>query len=118
LHKIRHQKKVDIRFDHKVDEKVQVAPLLFIILLENAFKHGVERLVEDAYIHMSLVGDEREVVFTIENNCEPTDDGRKPGIGLENLKQRLAHLYPRKHEWSVEKTEFTYQARLRLDLSL
>ena len=54
LHKIRYQKTVDIQFDYAIDEEVQVAPLLFIILLENAFKHGVESLTEDAFIHMHL----------------------------------------------------------------
>ena len=38
LHKIRHQKSVDIVFDYEIDESIRVAPLLFIILLENAFK--------------------------------------------------------------------------------
>ncbi|MEM8585134.1 MAG: histidine kinase, partial [Bacteroidota bacterium] len=118
LHKIRHQKKVDIRFEHEINEKIQVAPLLFIILLENAFKHGVERLVEDAYIHIELTGDETQVLFAIENNFDPKESARKPGIGLDNLKQRLAHLYPKKHELIVEKTESTYKTILHLDLSL
>ena len=63
LHKIRFQKKVNIDFTHQIKEDGKVAPLLFIILLENAFKHGVEKMTENAYIHLDLKTDATNIIF-------------------------------------------------------
>ncbi len=115
LHKIRYQQRVDIRFKHDVKNEIQIAPLLFIILLENAFKHGAEKLTEKAYISLDLVTRDDQIFFTIENNYE-SNPSRKKGIGLDNLKQRLTHIYPNRHELKVEQTDSTYTAHLNLDL--
>jgi hypothetical protein len=114
LHKIRYQKKVDIQFIHEVDKEIQVAPLLFIVLLENAFKHGVEPLTEDAYIHLDLKTFDNQILFTIENNYEPNVSHQRAGIGLDNLRKRLVHIYPNRHELKFEKTDATYTAHLNL----
>lgn len=116
LHKIRYQKKVDIRFDYPKDAEVEVAPLLFIILLENAFKHGVESMRDDAFIDASFVIEEEEVTFKISNNFESTEYVDKPGIGLHNLKQRLELLYPDRHQLKIEKDSDTFTVTLKLML--
>ena len=55
LHKMRYQKLIDVRFNkHIQDEAAPIMPLLFIILLENAFKHGVEKLRDSAYVHINI----------------------------------------------------------------
>ena len=117
LHKIRYQKKVDIKFTHEIEEEVEVAPLLFIILLENAIKHGIESMTEDAYVHLNLEATKDKVLFKIENNFEPMLTDQKPGIGLENLKKRLTHIYPNQHELIIEKSSDTYTAQLNLSLN-
>ncbi len=117
LHKIRYQKKVDIQFKHEVDKAVQVAPLLFIILLENAFKHGVEPLTENAYIHLDLKTEGNQVFFTIENNHNSKILRQDKGIGLDNLKKRLAHSYPDRHQLKIEKTDMIYKVHLNLLLN-
>lgn len=114
LHKIRYQKKVEIRFDHDAKEGVKVAPLLFIILLENALKHGVEPLTENAYIHLDLKTPGNQIFFTIANNYDPKAPNENEGIGLDNLKKRLAHIYPNRHELKIEKMDATYTAHLNL----
>lgn len=116
LHNIRYQKKMDLQFTHDIDSGIKVAPLLFIILLENAFKHGVESLRKDAYIHIHLKTQDNQVFFTLENNYEPKTSPKKAGIGLDNLKRRLTHIYPNRHELKIEKTADTYTAQLNLIL--
>ena len=116
LYKIRFQKRVDIKFTHEVEKEIQIAPLLFIILLENAFKHGAEKLIENAYIYLDLKMRDNQLFFTIENNYDPNATNRPAGIGLDNLKQRLTHLYPNQHELRIEKTDSTYIAHLNLFL--
>ncbi len=117
LHKIRHNKKVDIRFEHEVDSDLRVAPLLFINLLENAFKHGAESLTEYAHIHLSLVSKGNRLKFKITNNYEVKVCNKSSGTGLDNLKKRLKHGYPNKHELEVSKSEDSYTVKLNLILT-
>ncbi len=117
LHQIRYQKKVDISFVHDVGDGEQVAPLLFIILLENALKHGVESLSNNAYIKMNLTSAHRQVKFSLENNFDPSEGSEKPGIGLDNLKQRLQLIYPNKHLLNIQKKENAFSVELNIDLN-
>ena len=77
---------------------VQIAPLLFISLIENAFKHGVSA-TKESQISITMTVENKKVLFLIENNNFPkkTDDKSGSGIGLQNLKKRLELLYPNKH---------------------
>lgn len=114
LHKIRYQKRVDIVFNHSQDMNCQVAPLLFIIPLENAFKHGVESLTEDAYIHITMTIDTTIIYFDIENNFEARESNETVGIGIDNLKQRLKLVYPNKHEIEIETKDASYKLKLKI----
>ncbi|WP_167370496.1 sensor histidine kinase [Chryseobacterium balustinum] len=112
LHKMRYHKLISVDFHCNIDKNLKVAPLLFIILLENAFKHGVENLRENAYIKISLATSKNEIFFSIENNFEKTEN--QYGIGLKNLKRRLELIYPNQHELTFSETENVYQAQLIL----
>lgn len=116
LHKIRYQKKVEISFTHQVTKDLKVAPLLFIILLENAFKHGVEKMRKQAFIHLRMQAQGKQVFFTIENSYNKPASSHQKGIGLENLKKRLDHLYPNQYELITEKKESIYKVQLNLNL--
>jgi LytS/YehU family sensor histidine kinase len=115
LHKIRYQKKVDIQFNYSGISDYQIAPLLYIIPLENAFKHGVEKLTGNAYIHMNISTGNGSIFFEIENNFEKLETIQDFGIGLNNLKQRLQLLYPKKHQLTIENTDSVYKLSLKLD---
>lgn len=117
LHKIRHHENLDIIFNSQITGSYKIAPLLFIILLENAFKHGVERLTENRYIHMDLIAEDDTVLFSIENNFEMNNSPNKTkGIGLENLKERLKIIYPKKSVLNIEQTETVYKATLKINM--
>lgn len=116
LHKIRYQQKVDIRFTHQLSQDYKIAPLLFIILLENAFKHGVERMRAGAYVQMHLRAERNQVIFEIENNFKPKMTDEPGGIGLENLRKRLEHIYPNRHHFQVEQQADIYKAQLTIKL--
>jgi len=116
LHKIRYQKKVEILFTHEVQKGLKVAPLLFINLLENAFKHGVAEMRENAFIHLSMQSQGKQLFFTIENSFEGMVSNQNKGIGLENLKKRLDYLYPNRHELIVEEKESIFKVQLNLQV--
>lgn len=116
LHAIRYNKKVDIRFETPESSTVLVAPLLYIVLLENAFKHGVESLREDAFIHASILVINGKVQFKISNNYEDQVHTEGNGIGLHNLRKRLELLYPNKHSLEILAVNAVFTVTLHLDI--
>jgi len=114
LHKIRYKKSVEITFNHKVNTSLTIAPLLYIILLENAFKHGIETLAEDAFIHINLTEETGFIIFSIENNFDPNEISSSNGIGLQNLKRRLSLLYKNKHELQIDVSNSLYKTTLKI----
>lgn len=115
LHKMRYRKKIEVNFNcHIEQEQQKVLPLLFIILLENAFKHGVENLRTDAYVNIALSNIGDDILFEVENNFDPSSPESKSGIGLKNLKRRLELVYPNKHSFNFSINEDKYKAQLKL----
>lgn len=116
LHQIRYKKNVEIQFNASEESELKVAPLLFIILLENAFKHGVESLRKNAFINIDLEIEGREVRFEVVNNYDRKEREMEKGIGIENLRKRLELLYPDRHELFFEENEDTFKAKLQIQL--
>lgn len=114
LHKIRYKKSVKITFKHNIDPSISIAPLLYIILLENAFKHGVETLAENAFVYIDLYEKENFIHFDIENNFDPNEMKESNGIGLKNLKRRLLLIYNKNHELIVETKNDIYKTSLKI----
>ncbi|RIV31639.1 sensor histidine kinase [Flagellimonas lutimaris] len=116
LHKMRYHKNIVVDFICDIDENKQVTPLLFIILLENAFKHGVENLRENANVKINFTSSKNNIKFEIENNFDSSENLKnEPGIGLKNLKRRLELTYPNKHKLRFTSTEDSYSAQLILN---
>lgn len=107
---------VDLRFDVEVeDDMLMVPPLLLILLVENAIKHGVGSKTEGAYVHLQLAAGDDWLTFRVVNNYELMP--QKPrGIGLANLERRLALLFPGRHRFEREATDGVFTATLRLEL--
>ncbi|WP_034057614.1 sensor histidine kinase [Lacinutrix jangbogonensis] len=116
LHKMRYHKQIDVKFEAEIEDDYKVMPLLFIILLENAFKHGIENLSKGAYVYINIKTIDNKVFFEIENNFDQTLPKEDKGIGLKNLKRRLELVYPKKHTLSFSATENVYKAKLTLQL--
>lgn len=118
LHRMRYHKNIDIRFEvDAADRSIKITPLLFIIMLENAFKHGVEKLRKDAFVHIRLKATRQLVDFEIENNFDVEEAGGSEGIGLNNLKRRLELVYTNRHELEITSNRSdVYKIRLRLAL--
>ena len=96
---------------------IEVAPLLFIALIENAFKHGVSN-TQPSFVHIdiSVDDDSHRIICRIENSCFPkgSDDKSGSGIGLDNLKKRLDILYPGHYTFTTKENEYSYCSELTL----
>ena len=115
LQTARYHKDIDVNFEKTIkNSDASVAPLLFINLLENAFKHGVEKATDNAFVHIKLIEDDTKISFTVKNNYDVEDTSVNEGIGLKNLKDRLNLLYPNSHKLCNSMEENSYSTTLEI----
>lgn len=96
----------------------QIAPLLFISQIENAFKHGVSNN-HPCFISIHLISEPGKVCCSIRNSYFPKNgqDKSGSGIGVVNLQKRLELLYPNAHEFVCEQQEDVFISVLTITLS-
>ena len=94
---------------------VEVAPLLFISLVENAFKHGVNAR-HPSFVKVSMHMDGDDLVFACDNSLfeKQGTDRIGSGIGLENMKRRLELLYPGRYTYEQTAADDTYHVQVTL----
>lgn len=119
LMKMRCTDKTKVVFDFpKYDLDKEIPPLLFISLIENAFKHGVSTRRETE-IKFKLAISEESITFESLNDVIPiaNDDRSGSGIGLDNLAKRLNLIYKDHHTFTRESLEDKYRVVLHIELS-
>ncbi len=94
-----------------------IAPLLFISLIENAFKHGVSS-GRDSRIDITLTTEDHLLTFVCENTNYPKDDQNRSGsgIGVENTKRRLELIYKGCYTWEQSLTDNIYHVKVTIQL--
>jgi two-component system LytT family sensor kinase len=118
LQKVRSSDKLQLRvhFDSSLSGE-QVYPLLFLPLVENAFKY----VGGDYQITIEASKEKDHLRFAVSNSVPAETpwikDQSRNGIGLENLKRRLELLYPGKHTFTTSKKDNTFFAEIQLQLS-
>ena len=124
LEKIRLESNLDIKFivNVKNSEKYQIAPLLLITFIENAFKHARNIVDEPVFIALSIVvSDDGILHLTVKNNYNTNAQNcftNEKGIGLENAKKRLSVIYPNeKHVLNLHQDEMFYNVALSIHLN-
>lgn len=97
------------------NNQLNIAPLLFISLIENAFKHGVSSS-RPSKIGISLIQNDDQLVFTCDNTNYPKDDADRSGsgIGLENTRRRLELMYAGRYTWEQSLENDIYHVRISL----
>lgn len=91
---------VETCLDVRPDSRTEIAPLIFISLIENAFKHGISP-TEPSFIRICFSETHEEVRCKITNSYHPKSEADKSGsgIGLEQVRKRLELTYPGRYEW-------------------
>ncbi|HXD77052.1 MAG TPA: sensor histidine kinase [Puia sp.] len=103
----------------EIGERLSIAPLMLVVLIENAFKFVssfpdrpnkicIEIFTSGSLLHAHFL-----------NTCEPqiADGGSCSGIGIVNLRRRLELLYNRKYEMKAHSDYDCYETNLTIDLS-
>ena len=117
LMKLRVSEKTTVNHSFPSEETgIKIAPLLFISLIENAFKHGVSAS-KASQININMTCNDKTVFFTIENDNFPkkTDDKSGTGIGLQNLEKRLKLLYSDKHDFKTLLKDERFSVHLEIE---
>ena len=121
LMKLRCNDKATVNFQFSIfNSQLKVAPLLFISLIENAFKHGLSSS-RPSKIDIRLEQEGDSLVFTCDNTNFPKDDADRSGsgIGLENTRRRLDLMYPGRYQWEQTITpENIYHVSITLNCKL
>ena len=117
LMRLRYSDSVEIVVDvpENSPSQVKIPPLIFIVFVENAFKHGIS-YNSRSYIHISIeVSAEGDrVCYTVSNSKNPSKWNTHGGIGLDNVRKRLDLLFPKRYQLEIEDTAHHYSVELNI----
>lgn len=120
LMRIRLPESVDVKYQQPLANSEQpVAPMLFISLVENAFKHGVSP-TEPSFIHITIAADDKHITCDISNSNHPktASDHSGHGIGLQQVQRRLDLSYYNQYTWQrgVSEDGKVYNSKITIQL--
>ena len=117
LMKLRCNEKTEVKTTFDIAQDVEIAPLLFISLIENAFKHGVSSS-RNSMIDIHLEQKDSSIVFACDNTNYPKDDADRSGsgIGIENTRRRLDLMYADHYSWQQWLEDDIYHVRVTLNI--
>ncbi len=118
IQKIRYDDKVNISINVEGEpSETAIAPLLILPIIENAFKHGLDKNAGNGFIKIDInVSDDSKFNLTVANSLNGENNHTGDGIGLSNLKRRLELQYPEKYKLSTLINENQYITELCIDL--
>lgn len=108
------------RFDIQLDcqsADLMVSPLLFVIFIENAFKHGIEPTDQKSWLKVDITTHNNKIIFKCSNSIPKQNSTTENGIGLANVRRRLTLLYPNQHDLIVTADDSSFNVTLTLELA-
>ena len=113
--RLHHPPTVDLEM--KVPEGIMVPPMLLMPLVENLFKHGIDKSKKMERASLSLHQQDDQLVFTVVNPIQsPVNGVIRTGVGLHNLRERLQLLYGSRFTLRAEAQQEKYITQLRIPL--
>ena len=108
---------INFKSEH-INSEYQIAPLILVVFIENAFKHSQSSQTENIKIDINIDMQDNVLKFYCKNNFQPlvNQNDLTHGIGLENVKKRLNLLYKNAHHLEINKSNNQYEVRLNLEL--
>jgi sensor histidine kinase YesM len=120
LEKLRYGDRLDMSITITGDVgKYQIAPFLLLPFLENSFKHGTSKQLDQTWISLNLSMSDSVMYFKLVNSVEPEREERQTkigGLGLMNVKRRLELLYKDRHGFAVKRLEDVFVVDLEVKL--
>ena len=121
LEKIRNSSKVKVTMKVEGEMEGDIAPLILIAFIENAFKHGGGDATIQSFIDINIKVQDGTLFLGVVNSKVHTESPKHKkslgGIGLVNVRKRLATLYPHRHSLEVIPEPFKHQIFLIIQLT-
>lgn len=114
------EQRQNITFEKDItEENFQIAPMLLVPFIENAFKHSKIEKNKDGFVDISIIQDKEKFIFKVVNS-KPKDavyanSNQPKGIGVENSHNRLKLLYPNKHSLKIDNFDDRFEVVLELE---
>ncbi len=112
------QTHIDVNIDISQCTNCRIAPLLFIPLIENAFKHGIDTM-QKSFIEIEITSpSDGTICCRVRNSYFPKngEDHSGSGIGLDNIRRQLDLLYPQKYHFETTCIDNVFCATLSINL--
>ncbi len=121
LEKLRYGERLLVKFEESIeDPQTQIAPLMLLSIVENAFKHGVSGAMKNSEISIQISIKEQVLDMSVYNTKPPVvqEDltAYKEGIGVSNIKRQLELLYPDRYNLEIKEDEESYLVNLNIQL--
>jgi sensor histidine kinase YesM len=117
LEKLRYDERLKVNFEPYVEGDIEIAPLILLSIVENAFKHGAGNDTGKPIVNIDLQANKSNFTFIVSNTFIPKPlEEAFQNIGLPNLKQQLELIYPKKYNLVISQTEALFTVSLGIDL--
>jgi sensor histidine kinase YesM len=98
------------------DKNIEIAPMLIVPFIENAFKYSRIEEIEKAFVNIHVQIKAGHLYFGIENSVPQNKPASGSGMGIENVKHRLEIIYPNRYELQIEDKSNLYKVNLSLKI--
>jgi LytS/YehU family sensor histidine kinase len=122
LNSLRYDKQdpIEVSFNVSGDtDGVEIAPTLLIPFVENAYKHGID-IQKQSFVKIELTVDHNLLNFKVSNSVHNAVYDKIAtqynGVGLENVKKRLALIYKNKQELQINQADHFFNVDLKIEL--
>jgi hypothetical protein len=118
LEKVRYGNRVEVLFEKDIEINVDIAPLILLTFVENAFKHGVSQELHKGFIELFITTTQEEIVFKLKNSKPKTVTenigNNEKSIGMQNTEKQLELLYPNAYQLKINNTPLEYTLEFKL----
>lgn len=115
LEKLRYDDRLEINFNNHIEQDGEIAPLILLSLVENAFKHGAGEDSGSPKIEIDLYNTSTQFKFVISNTvATKSEQIKRTPIGLENIKKQLNLIYPNRFELLIDNSQKVFTVTVKL----
>jgi LytS/YehU family sensor histidine kinase len=117
MENLRLHNKAAVQFEKNADDSIMIPPMLLIPLIENVFKHGVDRMGPDNSVEIKICSDGAWLEFHVRNKKIKNGHTTTGGFGLNNLRERLNLLYKNNFTLHTQDEGNTFSATLKIPIA-
>ncbi len=117
LERIRHDANEEISYTIQGQpNQLLIPPLILIVFVENAFKHGVQASASHSWVHIEFVIEQTRLTFRVANSLPANPKPSAGGIGLKNARRRLDHFFSERYQLQIDQQTDLFRVELIIDL--